>query len=87
MVRAPEAIAVNYLVCGTWVVSIICPRCERRVRLSSTDDRVAGGPAVEEGGRIACPTENCSAIFDLVLHVDVALSPASPRVLPPPRLR
>jgi hypothetical protein len=87
MVCAPEAIAVHYLVCGTWVVGITCPRCERRVRLSSSDDRVAGGPEVEEGGRIACPTEGCSAIFDLVLRTDVALSPASLPWLPPPRIR
>jgi hypothetical protein len=89
VVLAPGAIAVNYLVCGTWVVGITCPHCERRVRLSSSDDRVAGGPEVEEGGRIACPTENCPAIFEVALHAEVERSTAvqAGTWLPPPRLR
>jgi hypothetical protein len=90
-VCAPDEIAVNYLVCGTWVVGITCPRCERRVRLSSSDDRIAGGPEVEEGGRIACPTENCPAIFEVALRADAERSPAASaidwrRIPPPPRI-
>jgi hypothetical protein len=91
VVCASDEIAVNYLVCGTWVVGITCPHCERRVRLSSSDDRIAGGPEVEEGGRIACPTEGCSAIFEVALRADIERSSATSaldwrRLPPPPRI-